>query len=248
MRSLLKTALAFVVVSVAMILPARAAEPTAAEILRRYDQIMGPVNFEGVSQMTAHRDDGSERTYKMRYLKAGQEKFRMFFDEPAAVRGQELLRQGDNNWIYMPALKRAVRLANRDSFQGGDFNNADVLRVNYEADYTGTLLADTEGVADSRLVELKARTAEAAYDRIKLWVRRTDAQPIQAEFYTASGKMLRKAEFSGVKAFGNGHVRPARIVMRNMQATQRYSVMTFESINTKANPPASRFVLDDLGR
>ena len=64
MRSLLKTALAFVVATVTMILPARAAEPTAAEILRRYDQIMGPVNFEGVSQMTAHRDDGSERTWE----------------------------------------------------------------------------------------------------------------------------------------------------------------------------------------
>ncbi len=227
---------------------ARAGEPTAEEIVRRYDQIMGPENFEGISMMTAHRDDDTERSYKMRYLKAGKEKFRLWFQEPAAVRGQELLRQGENSWLYMPQLKRSVRLANRDSFQGGDFNNADVLRVNYEADYSSVLAADAEGVADSHLVELKARTKDAAYDRVKLWVRRGDFLPIKAEFYTESGKMLRMAEFSEVKDFGNGLKRPAKIVMKNMLATKRYSVMTMEAVNTKVAPSASKFVLDDLGR
>ena len=51
-----------------------------------------------------------------------------------------MLRNGDNLWVYIPNLKRATRVALRDSFQGGDFNNADVLRVNYEADYTGKLI------------------------------------------------------------------------------------------------------------
>lgn len=227
---------------------ARAAEPTAEEIIRNYDRIMGPENFEASSQMTAHRDDDTERTYKMKYLKSGKEKFRLWFQEPAAVRGQELLRQGENNWLYMPQLKRSVRLASRDNFQGGDFNNADVLRVNYEVDYTPTLLKDTEGVADSYLVELKAKTKDAAYDVIKLWVRKADQLPLKAEFYTESGKMLRMAEFSDVKDFGNGLKRPAKIVMKNMLAQKRYSVMVMESVNTKVTPSTSKFVLDDLGR
>jgi outer membrane lipoprotein-sorting protein len=184
----------------------------------------------------------------MKYLKSGKEKFRLWFQEPAAVRGQELLRQGENNWLYMPALKRSVRLASRDNFQGGDFNNADVLRVNYEADYAPQLLADTEGVADSYLVELKAKSKDAAYDRIKLWVRKADQLPIKAEFYTESGKMLRMAEFSDVKDFGNGLKRPSKIVMKNMLAQKRYSVMVMESVNTKVAPSSSKFVLDDLGR
>ncbi len=219
------------------------ADPSALDLMRSYDRIMGPENFDAVTRMVAHRDDGTVRSYKMAVLKKGDDKFRIAFQEPAAVVGQELLRQGDNLWVYMPNLKRAVRLANRDSFQGGDFNNADVLRVKYEADYTGTVSAD----GDAWVLELKAKTTAASYDKIKLWLRKADTMPTKGEYYTASGKMLRKAEFSDLKDF-DGLKRPAKIVMRNMLATQRWSEMAWDKLNTKVNPPATKFVLDDLGK
>ena len=225
--------------------PASAA-PTIDEILRAYDKAMGSENMDGTSSMTAHRDDDSERTYRMRFLKAGNDTFRMWFKDPAAVRGQEILRRGDNNWIYMPNLKRSIRLASRDSFQGGDFNNADVLRVDYETDYSGTLLPEAEGVADAYLVELKGKTKDAAYDRVKLWVRKADFLPIKGEYYSASGKMLRAAEFSDIKDFG-GVKRPAKIVMKNMLDLKRFSIMLFEAVDVSARPSALRFTLDDLG-
>jgi len=220
------------------------ADPSADELMRKYDQLMGPENFEAVTRMVAHRDDGSTRAYKMVVLKKGDDKFRVTFLEPAAVVGQEMLRQGDNLWVYMPNLKRAVRLANRDSFQGGDFNNADVLRVKYQADYTGAVVADPT----AWVLDLKAKTgANASYDRIKLWLRKTDLQPVQGEYYTASGKLMRKAEFSDHRSFG-GLVRPGKIVMRNMLVTARWSEMKWDSLNTQINPPATKFVLDDLGK
>jgi outer membrane lipoprotein-sorting protein len=219
------------------------ADPTALDLMHKYDQIMGPENFDAVTRMTAHRDDGTERGYKMQVLKKGDDKFRITFREPAAVVGQELLRQGDNLWVYMPNLKRGVRLANRDSFQGGDFNNADVLRVKYEADYDGTSSAD----GDAWVLELKAKNSNASYDKVKIWMKKADMLPVKGEYYTASGKLLRKAEFSDVKNF-DGIVRPGKITMRNMLATQRWSVMSWESLNTKVNPPATKFVLDDLGK
>ena len=223
------------------------ADPTADELMKKYDQLMGPENFESTVRMTAHRDDGTIRSYKMVVLKKGDDKFRLTFQEPAAVAGQEMLRQGDNLWVYMPTLKRAVRLANRDSFQGGDFNNADVLRVKYQADYTGTVLADPAMPA-TWMLELKAKgSGTAAYDHIKLWMRKADLQPVQGEYYMASGKMLRKAEFGDHKNFG-GLTRPGKIVMKNMLATARWSEMRWDSLNTAANPPPTKFVRDDLGK
>jgi outer membrane lipoprotein-sorting protein len=223
------------------------AAPTADELLKKYDEVMGAQSFDATSLMTAHRDDGSERTYKMKILKAGNDKFRISFSEPAAVAGQEMLRQGDNMWVYMPSLKRAIRLANRDSFQGGDFNNADVLRVNYQADYTGSVGEDP-AVADAWLLDLKAKGHNAAYDRIKLWLRKSDNQPKKAEYYSASGKLLRSAEFSDHKDWGGGFVRPGKIVMKNALATARWSIMTTQAFNARAQPPAGKFVLDDLGK
>lgn len=230
--------------------PATGDPADPAAWLRRYDQIMAPPAFEVDAEMTAHREDGTARAYKMRVLKAGTDKLRARFTEPASARGQEMLRSGDNLWLYMPNLKRAVRVASRDQFMGGDFNNADVLRVHYEADYSATLgKSDKPGTL---LLELKAKSPQVAYDAIKLWMTSdkgpASAQPVRAEFYAASGKLLRSAEFKDVRDVGAGWLRPASIVMRNELQPARYSEMHWGNATLKDDIPAQRFVVDDLGR
>ncbi len=221
--------------------------PPLKEVLTKYDAVMAPPTFKGSGVMTAHRDDGSTRAYKMTFLKGSDDKSRVWFSEPAAVRGQEMLRNGDNFWVYMPNLKRALRLASRDNFQGGDFNNADVLRGNYAADYDGTVKEDASN-AEVWLVELKAKHADAAYDAIKLWVKRAPlGVPVRGEYFTASGKLLRSAQFSDEKDFGNGLIRPAKTVMRNEIATQRFSELVWESLDVKATVSDTKFGLTDLG-
>ena len=74
-----------------------------------------------------------------------------------------------------------------------------------------------------------------------------DTMPLKGEFYTASGKMLRAAEFLEVKSF-DGSRRPSRVVMKNMIAIKRFSELTVDSFDARVQPAAGRFVLDDLGR
>jgi outer membrane lipoprotein-sorting protein len=148
-------------------------------------------------------------------------------------------------WVYMPNLKRALRVASRDSFQGGDFNNGDVLRVNYTRDYA-PVLGQSEDPA-LHLVELTSKTKDASYDRIKLWVTKSELMPARAEYFATSGKLLRSAAFTDVKTF-RGHKRPAHIVMRNELATKRYSELNMLDLKLDIEVPAQKFVLDDLGR
>lgn len=222
----------------------------AKALLKRYDEVMSPPAFEADSRMIAHRDDGSTRAYKMRIQKSGTDKLRSRFLEPASAKGQEMLRNGENLWLYMPNLKRAVRVASRDQFMGGDFNNADVLRVHYEADYTATLGKSDK--PDEALLELKAKGPQVAYDAIKLWMNvakgTKEAQPIRAEFYAASGKLLRSARYEDVKVLGDGWARPTKIVMKNELQPARWSEMTWDAGEIKKEISAQRFVLDDLGR
>lgn len=225
---------------------AHAGEPSAAEILARYDQVMGPRVFEAEAAMTAHREDGSERTYVMRMLKSEGDKFRIWFKEPSAVKGQEMLRSGDNLWVYLPNMKRATRIANRDSFQGGDFNNADVLRVNYTADYAGKLVPSD--VPDTYLLELKAKSPNTAYDAIQLWVRKSDWMPVKGKYFGTSGQVLRSAEFSDYQELQKGYVRPAKVVMRNELVKGRYSLLVIRSMKLDVDPPPQRFTLSDLGK
>lgn len=225
---------------------AHAAEVTADSLIEKYDAIMGPENFESTAKMVAKREDGTTRNYEMRFVKKGSEKFRIWFKGPAAVAGQELLRVGDNSWVYLPNLKRATRVANRDSFQGGDFNNADVLRVNYKVDYSASLGVSDK--PDTWLVELKSKNNSTSYDAIKLWMRKSDAMPVRGEYYGTSGKILRSAEFSDYKEFSKGYKRPARVLMRNELVKERSTELVTQTMTTGVSFPDQRFTLPDLGK
>lgn len=223
-----------------------AAEPTAKDVLATYDSVMGPGTFESTAEMTATREDGTTRTYGMRFLKRDADKFRVWFAEPASVKGQEILRLGDNAWVYIPNLKRATRIANRDSFQGGDFNNADVLRVNYSVDYDAQLVAAPS--ADTLAVELKAKSAETAYDKIRLTVRKSDLQPLKGEYFGTSGQLIRSATFSDHREFEKGFTRPGRIVMQNEVVKARKSEMVTKTFKLNVDAPPQRFMQADLGK
>ena len=196
--------------------------------------------------MSATREDGSVRTYEMKFLKKDADKFRLWFGAPAAVKGQEMLRNGESLWIYLPNLKRATRIASRDNFQGGDFNNADVLRVNYTADYSGTLVPSD--VPETWLLQLKAKNPDTSYDSIKLYMRKTDLQPVKGQYFGTSGQMIRSAEFSDHKEFDKGYVRPAKVVMKNELVKARKSEMLMKSLKLNVEPPPQRFTQSDLGK
>jgi outer membrane lipoprotein-sorting protein len=225
---------------------APAAAPTAQALLARYDAVMSPPMSEADITMTAHRDDGTTRTYKMHVLKSGDDKLRSTFHEPTTAKGQEMLRNGDNMWLWMPNLKRTVRVASRDSFMGGDFNNADVLRPNYQADYDAVLAPSDD--PSTHLIKLKAKNASVAYDAIDLFMSKDTQMPVRSRYFARSGKLLRSAEFSDVKDFGGGLVRPARLKMKNEVETARWSELHWEKVDIKREISNQRFVLDDLGR
>jgi outer membrane lipoprotein-sorting protein len=246
LRRYLKWALALAILgALAWSVRARAAEPTVDELLAKYDATMGAPVFGAETSMTATREDGSSRTYVMKMLKR-DDKFRIWFSEPASVKGQEILRNGDNAWVYLPNLKRATRIANRESFQGGDFNNADVLRVNYSADYTAKLIASD--VAETYCLELKGKHAETGYDSIKLWLRKSDQQPVKGQYFATSGQLLRSATFSDYQEIEKGSTRPMRIVMQNEVVKARKSEMVFKSMSFKVDAPPQRFTQGDLGK
>jgi outer membrane lipoprotein-sorting protein len=240
------SASAVVLAGIGFLSAAHAAAVTPESLLEKYDAIMGPDSFDSTARMTATREDGTKRVYEMRFVKKGTEKFRIWFKGPSAVAGQEVLRVGDNSWVYLPNLKRATRIANRDSFQGGDFNNADVLRVNYKADYHAVLANSDK--PDQWLIELKAKNSSTSYEAIKLWMRKSDSMPVRGEYYGTSGKILRSAEFSDYKEFAKGYRRPAKVLMKNELIKERSTELLTQAMTVDVSLPDQRFTLPDLGK
>ena len=208
---------------------------------------MGPENFEAKSTMTSTREDGSQRSYEMKMLKSGKDKFRIYFLKPSAVAGQEILRSGDNNWLYLPQLKRSSRIASRESFQGGDFNNADILRVNYQIDYSALLIEANEAKGQS-LLELKSKSDSSSYDKIRIWVDTKTGAPHQADFFGSSGKKMRSAEYLNYEKLDGKVARPKLIKMKNELIPSRVSELSYSSFKVDLTIPEIRFAQTDLGK
>ena len=80
-------------------------------------------------------------------------------------------------------------------------------------------------------------------DRFGKW----DRQAGQVMKMTTSGKLLRSADFTEVKNFGHGLLRPAHVVMHNEIAKERKSELEWTAVDVAAEVSDAKFGLSDLG-
>lgn len=154
-----------------------------------------------------------------------------------------MLRLGGDIWSYAPNVARVVRIADRDSFAGGDFSNADVLRIDWLKQYAVKIVKD---LPKQWIIELDAKTKEASYARMRLWVDKKSRQPVQQLFYDSKGTLLKRCLYGEAKSFGT-ITRPARLVMENVITKQKSELVVIE-VEKVASFPDSRFVVDNLGK
>lgn len=222
--------------------PAAAENP--ADILTKVDAILSPPEFEAKLTFVSHKSAGEVHTYSLRLLKKDSDKFRIWFLSPPDDVGQEVLRISNDMWSYMPNLKRALKVSTKQDFQGGDFANSDVLRVELMRDYTPVI---KESTAEQWVLELTAKNDEVTYARVLLTVRKKDNQPTQFEYFTGSGKLVRKMELADLKTYGK-LVRPTKWVMHNMLEPKRRSEMTYDTFNLRKDIDGAVFEQSALGR
>jgi outer membrane lipoprotein-sorting protein len=188
-------------------LPAVAAMD-GTQILQKVDRNLEPETYESYRQLTDIQPDGSKKVSVLYTMKKGRDKVVALFLAPASDKGRVTLRLGDNMWLYIPDVGRPIRITSLQSVTGSIFNNADILRIDYTAEYN---VETTEEQKDAYLLSLKAKTGEVAYDKLKMWVDKQALLPVTIECYAASGLLLKTLHFSNVKDFGGGIKRPATL-------------------------------------
>jgi hypothetical protein len=187
---------------------AAAPEPSALEIMRRADA----------------RDDGEQRTLDLKLSlidKNGQTRERsvrifsrdreretqqiIFFLSPADVKDTGLLTydhagadEDDDQWLYLPALRKTKRLASSDqsgAFLGSDFNYADLTRREID-DYRYRLLGveDVRGAPTWQIEAIPHSEQEAkrtGYTKSVLFVRKDNYFVVRAVHWVRDGEKLK---------------------------------------------------------
>ena len=137
------------------------------EILRQVDHNLEPQSYEQYRKLTNIEPDGSRKEYLLYMVKKGRDRIVALFLSPASDKGRATLRLGENMWLYIPNVGRPIRITSLQSVVGGVFNNADILRVDYSAEYN---VASVKEQPDAYILSLKAKSNEVAYDRLRMTV------------------------------------------------------------------------------
>ena len=176
------------------VIPATAVD--GEEILRQVDRNLQPETYEMYRKLINIEPDGSKKEFVLYSVKKGQDKMVALFLSPASEKGRSTLRLGDNMWLYIPNVGKPIRITSLQSVVGGIFNNSDILRLDYRAEYDAAILEET---ADTYILNCKAKTSSVAYDRLKMRVDKKTMLPVTIECYTASDMLIKTLHYKKMK-------------------------------------------------
>ncbi len=199
-------------------------------ILKQVDKNLQPESYEMYRKLINVEPDGSKKEFVLYTVKKGPDKMVALFLSPASEKGRSTLRLNDNMWLYIPNVGRPIRITSLQSVVGGVFNNSDILRLDYSAEYKAVNVVE-EG--DQYLLDLQAKTNAIAYDSLKMWVDKKTQVPTTIECFAASGMLIKTLYYKEPKDFGDGLKRPSVLETDSPLYKGYKSVMVYAKINKK---------------
>jgi outer membrane lipoprotein-sorting protein len=176
------------------------------------------------------------------------EKSIMFFLSPADVKNTSFMNwtydsdQGDDQWIYLPALKKTKRISSdskSDYFMGSDFTYDDLGDRKLEDDTHQLLREETLDGIDCYVVESVSKDEDYMYSRTMVWVNKSTFIGMKKEFYDEDEDLLKVLtikevkEISGIWVITNSE-------MKNLQK-DHMTTMILSNIQINTGIPESYF-------
>ena len=195
--------------SVIVLLMLLSASPAMAvdgnELLKQIDRNLQPTTYEMYRKLINIEPDGTKKEFVLYTVKKGQDKMIALFLDPPSEKGRTSLRLGENMWLYIPNVGKPLRITSLQSIVGGVFNNSDILRLDYSAEYDVEKVEEKGG---QYVLTLKAKTKSVAYDKLTMFVDKKAMVPMTIEAYAATGLLIKTLQYKNLKDFGDGLKRP----------------------------------------
>ena len=200
------------------------------QILIKLDRNLNPESYESYRKLINIEPNGRKREYVLFTVKKGADKVAALFLSPASEKGRSTLRLDENMWLYIPNVGKPIRITSLQSVVGGVFNNSDILRLDYAAEY---YVERMEELSDKYVLYLKAKTKTVAYDKLKMWVDKDKVLPTKIECLTEASMLIKTIYFKQTKDFGDKIVRPSVIETDSPLQKGYKSVMIFANIKKR---------------
>lgn len=201
--------------------------------------------------MTLINKSGDQRVRKIKQftMDLGEvEKSIMFFLSPADVKNTSFMSwaydsdQGDDQWIYLPALKKTKRISSdskSDYFMGSDFTYDDLGDRKLEADNHKLLREETMDGKECYVVESLSIDEDYMYSKTVVWVNKSNFIGVKKEFYDEDEDLLKVLDIKEVEKISDIWV-ITNSEMKNVQKNHRTTII-LSSIQINTGMSASKF-------
>ncbi|NCB40179.1 MAG: outer membrane lipoprotein-sorting protein [Erysipelotrichia bacterium] len=180
--------------------------PDKAEALEKIDRSLNPESYVSYKKIVNIDTKGIKKEFVMYVGKLGTDKVLGSFLAPKTDVGRATLRIGDNMWLYIPNVKKPVRITSLQSVTGGLFNNSDIMGLDYSDEYDCVDIKLEDG---KYRLELKAKTGSVAYEKLVVTADMQTFTPERIDCYTSSGMMVKSLHFKNIVEFEEGFKRPS---------------------------------------
>lgn len=145
------------------------------------------------------------------------------FDQPRDVKGTAFLNhshitEADDQWLYLPALKRVKRISSRNKsgpFMGSEFSYEDLSSFELEK-YRFTYLKQEQLNGSETFVLQQIPTDKhSGYTKQIAWLDTEHYRPLKVEFYDRRGALLKTLTFSDYQQYLSKFWRAHKMVMVN---------------------------------
>ena len=177
------------------------------------------------------------------------------FRSPADIDGTALLSHAkildaDNQWLYLPALKRVKRISSVNKsgpFVGSEFAFEDFTALELNKYSYRHLKEEACGDMICDVVERKPRYEHSGYSRQVVWIDQRDYQVRKVDFYDRRGDLLKTLEQKNWKNYGGKYWRAHLLAMRNHQ-TGKSTDLVFDAFKFQSGLSERDFVKNKLKR
>ncbi len=147
------------------------------------------------------------------------------FDHPLDVKGTAFLSfthatEPDDQWLYLPALKRVKRISSRNKsgpFMGSEFAFEDISSQEVEKYSYKHLRDETLNGQETFVIERYPQYEHSGYTRQLVWIDQAMYQPLKIEFYDRKNELLKTLESSEYNQYLDQYWRPNKMMMQNHQ-------------------------------
>jgi outer membrane lipoprotein-sorting protein len=147
------------------------------------------------------------------------------FESPRDIAGTAFLSYThalvpDDQWLYLPALKRVKRIASANKsgpFVGSEFAYEDLSSSEVEKYDYRWLRDDALDGRPVHVLEERPRYVHSGYTRRVVWLDRDMQQPLQVEFYDRKDAPLKTLTAHDYRRYDDRFWRPSRMLMVNHQ-------------------------------